>query len=146
MAGALLASGVLLTACSSSGSGTTAQETDGAATVEDLAGQPDFKLVTLTDEAAKRIGIETSVVRDEPAAGGGAAQKVVPFDALIYDPEGATFVYTSPEPGTFVRAAVTVIRINGDDVLISDGPATGATVVTVGAAELLGTEYGVGED
>jgi hypothetical protein len=145
MAGALLAGGVLLTACSGGG-GTATEETDGAATVEDIAGQPDIKLVMLTDEAVERIGIETSVVRDELAAGGGTAQKIVPFDALIYDPEGNTFVYTSPEAGSFVRAPVTVTRINGNDVLISEGPAAGVTIVTVGAAELLGTEYGVGED
>jgi hypothetical protein len=144
MAGALLAGGVILTACSGGG-GSAAPEPEGPANVEDIAGQTDIKLVTLTDEAAKRIGIETSVVRDQPAAAGGAAQKVVPFASLIYDPEGATFVYTSPKPNTFVRAPVTVIRINGDAVLLSDGPATGVKVVTVGAAELLGAEYGVGE-
>jgi hypothetical protein len=38
------------------------------------------------------------------------------------------------------------VRIDGDRAILSDGPAPGTEVVTVGAAELLGTEYEVGEE
>ena len=46
----------------------------------------------------------------------------------------------------YVRAPIDVIRIDGDRALLSDGPPLGTEVVTVGAAELLGTEYEVGEE
>jgi hypothetical protein len=38
---------------------------------------------------------------------------------------------------------VAVARIEGDDAILQSGLATGALVVTVGGAELLGAEYGV---
>jgi hypothetical protein len=46
----------------------------------------------------------------------------------------------------FVRESIDVIEIDGDQALLSDGPAPGTEVVTVGAAEILGTEYEVGEE
>jgi hypothetical protein len=36
---------------------------------------------------------------------------------------------------------VEVSRVGGDQALLSDGPRAGTKVVTVGAAELLATEY-----
>lgn len=145
IAGALLASGLVFSACSR-GSGTATAEADGPAKVEDIAGQVDIKLVSLTPEATKRIGLETGVVREVSDPAGGAAKKVLPYSSLIYDAEGNTFAYTVREEGQFVRAPLTVVRISLDEVIVSEGPATGTKVVTVGAAELLGTEYGVGED
>ena len=62
---------------------------------------------------------------------------------MLYDPDGATFTYTSPEPLVFVRAPITIDRIEGDVAYLTEGPATGTSVVTVGAAELFGTELGV---
>lgn len=94
--------------------------------------------ITLTDQTVKRIGIQTAVVR---AAAEGS---VVPYSALIYDTNGATFVYTSPAPLVFVRQAVRVGSISGDQLVLSAGPETGTTVVTVGASQLLGLELGIG--
>jgi len=81
-------------------------------------------------------------VRVEVAVSGAAMRSVVPTSSMLYDAKGKTWVYTSPEPMVFVRHAITVDHIDGDRVVLSDGPASGTTVVTVGAAELLGTEYG----
>ncbi len=81
-------------------------------------------------------------VRVELALSGAAMRRVVPSSSVLYDAKGKTWVYTSPEPTVFVRHAITVDHIDGDRVVLSDGPASGTTVVTVGAAELLGTEYG----
>jgi hypothetical protein len=138
MAGALLVSGLYVTACSGD-SGPAATEDAPPASLEDVPGQPDIKLITLTDEAMERIGLETAEVKVQTGAD-GATQRVVPFASLIYDPEGATFVYVNDEHAQFMRAPVTVVRINGDDVLVSDGPSAGDTVVTVGAAQLYGVE------
>lgn len=95
----------------------------------------DLQRVKLSDETAARIDLQTASVRP---AGRGTA---VPHAALIYNPDGDVFVYTRPAPQTYVRAAVTVRRVQGAQALLSDGPPAGTVVVTVGAAELLATEY-----
>jgi hypothetical protein len=66
----------------------------------------------------------------------------VPYGALVYDANGKTWVYTNPESRTYIRAAVTVDRITGNVVQLRSGPAAGTDVVTVGAAELFGAEFG----
>jgi hypothetical protein len=53
----------------------------------------------------------------------------------------ATYVNTAA--GTYQRKPITVAEIDGQTVLLSAGPAAGTAVVTVGAAELLGTEYDI---
>jgi hypothetical protein len=110
------------------------------ATLEPVEGTSLVR-VTLTSRAAERVGVQTVRVRD---ARGGADQKVVPYGAVIYDAEGKTWVYTSPEPLVFVRAPIEVDRVEGRKVFLSDGPATGTEVVSVGTAELFGAEFEVG--
>ena len=99
--------------------------------------------VILTAEAAKRLGIETALVSN--AQVGGKQQEVVPYAAVYYDLNGASWVYMIPEPLTYVRASITVDSITGDVAVLSKGPAAGTAVVTVGATELYGTETGVSE-
>jgi hypothetical protein len=129
----------------------------------------ELSRVTLSPKAAERLDIKTAAMRDEQvkarkssAAGGVTAKataaaagakeradvassstrKVVPTSAVLYDAKGKTWVYTNPEPLVFVRHAVSIDYIDGDRAVLLDGPASGTAVVTVGAAELLGTEYG----
>ena len=92
--------------------------------------------ITLTADAARRIDVKTVAVRDD---GGNA---VIPYSAVLYDPDGATWTYTSPKPLVFVRADITVDRIDGKRAILTKGPAPGTAVVTVGATELWGVEYG----
>ncbi|MFN2484422.1 MAG: hypothetical protein ABR509_05725 [Candidatus Limnocylindria bacterium] len=108
------------------------------AQVEPIEGT-DLSRITLTADAARRLDIQTEPVHD--SAGG---ELVVPYSAVIYDASGDTWVYTSPETLVFVRHAITVESINGDDVVLSSGPDVGTLVVTVGAAELYGTEGDIG--
>lgn len=97
------------------------------------------KQVTLTEAAARRLGIEMGEITEE----GG--DMVIPYAAVVYDEEGATWTYLSPEPLTFVRTSITVARIADDDkAFLSDGPDVGTEVVTVGQAELFGVEKGIG--
>jgi len=93
----------------------------------------DLKRVILTEKAAERIDIQTVLVQ------GGA----VPYAAVIYDTEGNTWVYTNPEPLTFVRQPIVIDRIEGDQAILSEGLEPGTSVVTVGVAELYGAETGV---
>ena len=70
----------------------------------------------------------------------GKIQKTIPYSAVIYDADGGTWAYTTSEHLTFVRDEIKVERIDGDTAYLSDGPAAGTEVVTVGAAELVGLE------
>ncbi len=139
------------------------------ATVEPAQEGGGLSRLTLTPKAAERLGIQTVPVRETqtaskpataaadpaspadpssptPAPGdlGGATQKVIPYSALLYDIHGKTWIYKSPEPLTFIRHQVEVERIEGDEAVLSDGPPAGTGVVTVGVAELYGTEFKVG--
>jgi hypothetical protein len=42
----------------------------------------------------------------------------------------------------FQRADITVDRIEGERAILAKGPAPGTAVVTIGATELWGVEYG----
>jgi hypothetical protein len=117
------------------------QESSPPARVEHL-GQ-GLNRVILTAEAAKRLGIETALVSN--AQVGGTQREAVPYAAVYYDLNGATWVYTIPEPLTYVRASITVDSITGNVAVLSKGPPAGTAVVTVGATELYGTETGVSE-
>jgi hypothetical protein len=63
---------------------------------------------------------------------------------VIYGAHGESWVYTSPEALTFVRHPVTVDYVEGDTAYLSDGPAGGTEVATVGVPELYGAEFEVG--
>lgn len=104
----------------------------------------ELSLVILTEKAAQRIDLKTDQVGEAKVKRSAAKRKVVPYSSLIYDPNGQTWVYTSPEPLTFVRHKVEVDYIEGDVAVLNDGPPTGTVVASVGVAELYGTEFGVG--
>lgn len=70
---------------------------------------------------------------------------VVPKAALLHDAYGGTWVYVVREPRVYVRQRVVVADITGSLAVLSQGPAAGARVVTDGAAELFGVEFGAGK-
>lgn len=113
----------------------SAAESEPAA-IEPIKGS-DVKQVTLSADAARRLGIETARV---------SAGEVIPAAAVLYDASGTTFTYISPERLVFMRSPITVDRIERDRAFLSKGPPAGTTVVTVGSQELFGAEYGVEED
>ncbi len=94
--------------------------------------------LTLTAKAVERLGIMTTKVLET------GSHKLVPYAAIIYDINGDTWVYTSPEPLNFLRHQITIDHIKGNEAVLSQGPIVGTEVVTVGVAELYGTESGVG--
>jgi hypothetical protein len=117
---------------------------DEPAKVEPVEGSDGLSQVTLTAEAAERIDLQTAVVRTE---GEGAAERtIVPYSAIVYETDGETWVYTSTDDLSFVRAHVSVQGIDGDRATLSEGPPAGTEVVTVGVAELFGAEHGIGAD
>ncbi len=66
----------------------------------------------------------------------------VPWASILYDINGGAWVYEQIEPLVFARRRVSVERVAGDAACLGSGPPTGTTVVTDGAAELFGTEFG----
>ena len=133
-----LAALAALTAC---GPRTVAAHSVQPATMQPIPGS-SLHRVLLTAIAVQRLGIATAPVR----AAGGPGLLQIPLTALIYDPEGRPWTYTVPAPRTYTRVAVTVDRVVGDTVLLRSGPPPGTPVVDVAAPELLGVEYGVGEE
>jgi hypothetical protein len=141
--GVLVVAAVLVAVLLSVGSGGSTQR-EGAqaaepATVEPIEGT-DLSRVKLSAAAAERLGIRTMVVEQR------GSRTVIPYDAVLYAPDGSTFTYSSPEPRVFVRHPIRVDRIVGDRALLSSGPPVGTAVVTVGSQELFGTEFEVEED
>lgn len=117
------------------------------AKVEEI-GDTKTKRITLTPEAIKRIDLKTMVVRETNVLGNGntspVGRKVVPYGSLIYDEYGNTWVYARAQERSFERKAVKVDYIDGDDVVLIDGPPSETLIATSGAAELYGVEGGIG--
>jgi membrane fusion protein, heavy metal efflux system len=69
---------------------------------------------------------------------------VVPDAAVLYDIHGDAWVYQDLGGNTYVRKRVQIARQAGGRAVIARGIAEGVKVVTAGAAELFGTEFGAG--
>ena len=132
----LLSACLLISACGPAPAETVTEENQ-AVTVEELTGAEPTR-ETLTEDAAKRLDLQTAEVRD--AEVNGAKRTVIPYASIIYDTEGATWVYLSPEPLTYVRHQISVDDIKGDQAFLTDALPSGSAVVTVGVAELYGAE------
>jgi hypothetical protein len=152
----LLLIGALALGVPACGRAPAAADGEGAsseARVERVEGT-DQSRVILTQQAAERLGIQTAEVRDVPMAakpaairqrrGPAAMRKTIPYAAVLYDEHGDTWAYTSPTPLTFIRKQIGVDYVSGDLAVLINGPPAGTRVVTIGAAELLGAELGVG--
>jgi hypothetical protein len=127
---------LVLAACAQSAPAADVEEVQ-PATVEHLDGAEPTRL-TLTEDAVQRLAIQTVPVKDTTV--GGAERKVIPYAAVLYDTQGNTWTYINSAPNTYVRHPITVDDIDGDEALLSDGPDSGESVVTDGAAELYGAE------
>jgi hypothetical protein len=155
---AVLLIGALALGVSACGRTPAAEDGEGAsgeARVEQVKGREQSRVI-LTQRAAERLGIQTAAVRDarvtasKPATAatrqrrGAALRTTIPYAAVLYDEHGDTWTFTSPAPLTFVRERIGVDYVRGDLAVLLTGPPAGMRVVTVGAAELLGAELGVG--
>ncbi|HKQ75099.1 MAG TPA: efflux RND transporter periplasmic adaptor subunit [Blastocatellia bacterium] len=70
---------------------------------------------------------------------------VVPWSAVLHDTNGGAWVYENTGPQVYARRRVEVRRVVSSLAVLARGPAVGAKVVTAGAAELFGTEFGTGK-
>lgn len=99
--------------------------------------------LTLTEHAAQRLDIQTAPVTETMMDEN--TYLMVPYSTIIYDLEGEVWIYINPEPLTYQREKVVVEMIDGDSVLLKEGPAAGTMVVTIGVPELYGADTGVGK-
>ena len=95
--------------------------------------------VVLTPQGAQRAGLQTAVA----ASAARGRQAVVPYSALLYQPDGSSVIYKVTGPLTYTLVPVAVASIQGNEVYLT-GLAPGTAVVTVGGEELLGVQDGVG--
>jgi len=132
--------GLALVALSAAGCAATAEaetEVKGPAELLPVEGS-DIQQVRLTARAIERIDLQTAPVTEQEGS------KVVPYEAIVYDASGETYVYTTTAARTYMRSLVTVFVIDGEDAVLSDGPDAGTEVVTTGTAELFGVEKEIG--
>jgi RND family efflux transporter MFP subunit len=73
---------------------------------------------------------------------GETSVKSIPWSALIYDIYGGQWVYEQLGEHQFVRRRVEAGWVNQNRIALLRGPEAGTKIVTAGAAELMGTEFG----
>ncbi|HKT06221.1 MAG TPA: hypothetical protein VJT31_42490 [Rugosimonospora sp.] len=142
-AGVVLA-GLLLAGCAN----TTGTEVDypQPAALESIPGS-DLHKVVLTQLAATQLGVQTVPVAAVAGLPKGAAPETsIPLTALVYGPDGAPWTYQNIAALTYQREPLVIDHITSDTVVLRSGPPVGTPVVSVGGQELLGAEYGVGEE
>ena len=136
----LIAASASLSAC---GEASTGYDYETASHYEPAKLEPikgtDVKRVIFSAEGAKRVGLKTATIRQD------GREKIMPYAALLYDAAGKAFTYTRPKPLTFVRKQIKVDRVDGDSVVLSEGPPAGTEVVTAGAPEVYGAEFNFSE-
>jgi hypothetical protein len=126
---------VLLSAC---GQAVSDEEViDEPAIIEPVEGT-EVARVALTARGAERLGIRTAPVEE------AGNRMVVPSAAVLVDPNGDFWVYTSPKPLHFLRREISIVHEAGERTFLAAGPSPGTNVVTVGVAELYGAESGIG--
>jgi hypothetical protein len=104
--------------------------------VEPIKGS-ELSRVILTEDAARRIGLDTTSVTSR------GERTVVPESAVWVDVNGDEWVYTNPETLVFIRARVVVDRYEEGSAFLSDGPAPGTAVASIGVPQLIGSEFGI---
>jgi hypothetical protein len=107
--------------------------------VSAIKGDDEVQQVAFTAEAARRADVHTDVVHRL------GRQTFIPYAALIYDEDGATWTYVNAKPRVYLRTPIHVHRIRGHRVILEAGPPAGTKVVTTGAAEIYSAEFGVEE-
>lgn len=116
-------------------------------TADPLASTADLYFELENADARLRPGERVGVTVFEQ---GDAESLVVPEKAVIYDIYGGTWVYVRDGEHRYRRRRI-VVRTTTDDpsagrlAVLIDGPSVGTPVVTDGAAELFGTEFGTGK-
>ncbi|WP_404366117.1 efflux RND transporter periplasmic adaptor subunit [Sphingomonas sp. MMS24-J45] len=106
-----------------------------------VAGTVDLYFELNNRDRAYRVGQRVGVTL--PIAGGRTQGLSLPTSAIVRDIYGGEWVYAKTSPDIFLRQRIEVASTKDDRVILARGLTPGAEVVTAGAAELFGTEFGV---
>jgi hypothetical protein len=87
--------------------------------------------------------VKVTVPAPKPKPTPSPLRAIVPVGAVVYDPSGKTYVFTSPGALKYTEVPVSVDHFAGNSVYLRTGPGPGTAVVTVGAEELFGVQTGV---
>lgn len=117
-----------------------AQPVAGPPSANPLAASVDLFYEIDNGDRAYRPGQRVQVDIDLKEAG---EHLVVPWSAVLQDIQGGSWVYVQRRFGAYVRTRVELQRVVGDLAILARGPEPGAEVVSVGVAELAGSEFGV---
>src|SRR6476620_9102780 len=141
-AASALVMSLALVGCAQIASAGSAPEGPPAAAQLSEPDQNGVKTVTLTEQAAQRLGITSATIRSVASRSSHRTRSMLamPYAALVYDENGKTWAYVVTHPLTYVRQPITVDHIDADEAYLAAGPATGSSVVTTGSEELLGAE------
>ncbi|HKH61348.1 MAG TPA: efflux RND transporter periplasmic adaptor subunit [Flavitalea sp.] len=120
----------------------TAKPVKGPQTSDPLATSIDLYYEINNSNGDFRPGQKVSVTL--PYKGVQAAL-VIPYSAILYDIHGGTWIYENNGPGVYVRRRVELQRVEGSVAVLNRGPKAGSKIVTAGAAEIFGTEFGGGK-
>ncbi len=111
-------------------------------TANPLNDTADLYFELANQDGSLRPGQKMGVTLSEKAT---EESLVVPWSAVLHDIHGGTWVYENIGPQQYVRRRVEVRRVTGSLAVLARGPAVGANIVTAGAAEIFGTEFGTGK-
>lgn len=105
-----------------------------------VAGTVDLYYAIDNRDRLYRVGQRVSVRLPMGQVQHGLA---VPAAAILRDIYGGEWVYTQTAPGTYIRQRVEIGSTSGTQAIVSRGLEPGMAIVTTGAMELFGTEFGV---
>lgn len=118
---------------------TTAHPVKAPPSASGTAGTVDLYYAVLNRGGAFRLG--QRVLVDLPALGRSSGL-LVPASAILRDIYGGEWVYVRSAPRAYERRRIEVGALVNGQALLSRGLARGDQVVTAGAAELFGAEFG----
>lgn len=116
-----------------------ARPVSGPPSASPTAGAVDLYYAVANPSGRLRLGERVAVALP---VRGDETGLVVPASALLNDIHGGEWVYVRVKPQTFERRRIESASQQGDRVVLARGLSTGAEVVSAGAAELFGTEFG----
>lgn len=130
---------VTVRALGDQGTGRQARPVRAAPSANAVAGTVDLYYSLPNRDGVYRVGQRVAV--DIPVSGstGGLA---IPSAAILRDIHGGEWVYQRTAKNMFVRQRVEVGSEADGQALVARGLTSGADIVTDGAAELFGTEFG----
>lgn len=105
------------------------------------AGTVDLYYAISNRGGGLRVGQRVAVAL--PVRGSGSqSAPAVPASAILRDAYGGEWVYILTKPHSYERRRIEVATMQGGQAVLARGLAPGDRVVTAGAAELFGTEFG----